>query len=81
MTLKEYNEVTGNGDLQEPCANCKKRSAEIIWTYYQIDFDLKLCCKCATHHALAILRDVAEIEVGNDRAHARYLDALSRIGL
>ncbi len=95
MTLKFLHEVDDIDDPREPCAHCKKRTAEIVWHYMaEHDFgvklcrecdqgflELRLCCQCATHHALAILRDVAEIKVGEKRTHARYRDALSRCGL
>jgi hypothetical protein len=79
-----------------PCGMCRERPAQILWQYDRRDFDLKLCWQCQTatdllelrlcplcgvRFALAILRDVAELEVGYEQARARYRDALERVGL
>jgi hypothetical protein len=79
-----------------PCGMCRERPAQICCQFDPRDLDLslcwqcakatellelRLCCLCATRHALALLRDVAELEVGYERARARYRDALKRVGL
>jgi len=79
-----------------PCAQCKKRPAQIVWQFEPRDFGLELCWQCqpaaeilnlricptcAVILGAGLLRDVAELAVGYDSARAQYHEALKRVGL